>query len=232
MSDKAIRFELALVSNLQNKSKHILELVGYCEDPLRIVTKYYPGGTLSDYIFEDTDILDLDVIRGLALGIAKGLMVIHGTGTVHYDIKPGNILLDEGLCPVIVDFGFSKPLGARRVVGLESSDVGGFTPGFVGPEFYSAALFTSDLDKKLDVFAFAVTLWEILHRERSWTEDGRRLDPRIIRDMTLAGRRPAMNPDRAAFYPRIAELIEGCWAQNPHNRPAFSAIVNSLEAIE
>ena len=81
------------------------------------------------------------------------------------------------------------------------------------------------------MFAFAVTMWEILHRERCWMEDGRSLDPRIIRDLTLSGRRPPMNPGRARIYPRIAELIEACWAQNPHNRSAFSAIVSALEAM-
>ena len=71
-------------------------------------------------------ILVMELIRGVALdrlirsgslstvsvfgyldGILAGLESMHGAGVGHLDIKPSNVILRNGLAPVLVDFGLS-----------------------------------------------------------------------------------------------------------------------------
>ena len=94
---------------------------------------------------------------------------MHAHGIVHFDIKPANILLDVDFSPVISDFGLAKTVGsAKTVSGLASSTVSGYTPNFAAPELFrlTPGGIILESDKKVDVYAFAITVWELLHRKR------------------------------------------------------------------
>ena len=140
-SVQAVRFELAIMSELRQKSEHIIELVGYTDDPeLVVLTRLYPNGSLSGLIHDQSKSYDKALITMMAHGIAKGMEVIHSLRIVHYDLKPANLLLGENNMPVISDFGVANLVGndvsanERLVAGLANpADQGhkGFTPGEV-----------------------------------------------------------------------------------------------------
>jgi len=92
-----------------------IELIGYTDEPLTIVTKLYRM-SLFDYLFHsitspqnNLDLLPTEFIIPLAYDIAKGCQAIHKIGIVHHDLKTVNILLDEvykgKYRAVICDFG-------------------------------------------------------------------------------------------------------------------------------
>lgn len=51
------------------------------------------------------DAVDEEELRSCLTQLAEGLAVIHAAGRVHRDIKPGNILVDQGGRLVLLDFG-------------------------------------------------------------------------------------------------------------------------------
>ena len=60
-----------------------------------LVTPFVSGGSLQDWIDQHGAMAMTDVIR-LGRQIASGLTAAHARGLVHRDIKPTNILLEEG----------------------------------------------------------------------------------------------------------------------------------------
>lgn len=71
-----------------------------------VVTRFVPGRPLDDVVGEHGPLRG-GALRRLALGLAKALAAIHEAGTVHRDLRPGNVLMVGGE-PVVIDFGIAR----------------------------------------------------------------------------------------------------------------------------
>ena len=77
-------------------------------------------------------------------------------------------------------------------------------------------------DKKIDVFAYAMTLYWIAVGKRPW-DSIVQLDE--IEKLVINGSRPAIPQGVNPLYQRI---IESCWSQDPETRSEFSEIVKMI----
>ena len=84
---------------------------------------------------------------------------------MHYDIKPGNVLLDGALTPKVADFGLAARLVNRGDTHVSVSRARG-TPGYAAPEMWMM----SGVTEKCDVYSFGMLLLEIVGRRRSFDE--------------------------------------------------------------
>ncbi len=86
-----------------------------------------------------------------------GVAAIHAESTVHHDIKPSNILLDDQLRPRVADLG----LAALRQVGPSNrSEVVG-TPAYMAPEIAFSNHADPLLRSRADVYSLACVAYQL-----------------------------------------------------------------------
>ncbi|ESK93381.1 hypothetical protein Moror_1792 [Moniliophthora roreri MCA 2997] len=152
--------------------------------------------------------------------IARGMEYLHGRQIYHGDLKGTNVLVDNNFRCVLADFGHSK--WASRVTYNNSKHNHGFR--WQSPELMKGR---SLLTKENDVYAYAITLVEILTMgSLPWPT----LPDDLVREAVLErGERPDY-PGDLAHSVGIRSLLEECWQNPPSQRPAFSEIVQNLRA--
>ena len=109
----------------------------------------------------------LSIPQRLGLFIQVGLAVQHAhqKGIIHRDLKPSNILVAvQGGQPVpkVIDFGIAKVtqqvFSEPTLLTLDHQLLG--TPAYISPE--QAALGSSDIDTRSDIYSLGVLLYELL----------------------------------------------------------------------
>eukprot|EP00158_Paraphelidium_tribonemae_P009700 Partr_v1_DN28933_c0_g1_i1_m26007 putative Inherit from NOG: VSP with INR len=185
-------------------SKYIAKLLGYCEQPMIIIMKYYQNGALGDWIRKDK-LKNRRMQVSFISDIAKGLMAIHAAGLAHCDMKPGNVLIDRDIksgryfC-VITDFGIAQIVEKSMAVvsGFHVSNINAASVAYAPPEILNHMRTRNEsmfMPLKLaDIYSYTIVMFEVLSRRRAWPKDERQ------NDMTLHTRMvtPPVPPKRAA----------------------------------
>jgi serine/threonine protein kinase len=175
-----------------------------------IVTRYVPGPALDDWV-EEHGSLDPDALLRLACGTAEAIRVIHASGVVHRDIKPGNVLLEDGE-PVLIDFGIAHIQDDVR------HTMGGLvmgTPGYLSPELVEGAPITD----ATDWWGWAATI--------TFAASGRPPFGRGRMDVVLAKVR-AGEVDLDGVDPRLVPLLRASLSPNPAERPHADDVIDAL----
>jgi branched-chain amino acid transport system substrate-binding protein len=118
-----------------------------------IVMKYVEAGTLKDIIGQP---LALDMTADIIRQVAAALDHAHQRGILHRDVKPSNMLLDEGRWVLLTDFGLAKMMEGSAV--LTASGVGVGTPAYMAPEQGQG----NPVDARADIYSLGVVLYETL----------------------------------------------------------------------
>lgn len=109
-------------------------------DTVYMVMEYRPGKNLQGYIRTHNGGLSETLLRTVFPPLLDGLRLVHDTGLLHLDIKPGNIHLCPGGVPLLLDFGAVFPRATTRKLQIAQVVTPGFSPveqydpsGYVGP---------------------------------------------------------------------------------------------------
>jgi len=116
--------------------------------------------------------IDGEVLRGIIargpIPIAEALRVTrqaasalshaHRHGVIHRDIKPGNIMLEDGHTWV-TDFGIARAMASDDRSTVTSTGVTIGTPAYMSPE---QAMGHADLDGRSDIYSLGCVLYEML----------------------------------------------------------------------
>ena len=144
----------------------------------------------------------LDLVRQAAAAVAA----VHEAGFVHRDVCPRNFILRPDGVLVLIDFGLTVP---DKPVFLQPGNRIG-APNYMAPEVVRRR----QADKRLDVFSFGVTAFEICTLDLPWPR-GASGKAALAHDSP-----PADIRDRWPEIPRpLADAIMACIAAEPARRP-------------
>ena len=117
-----------------------------------LVMEFVSGVSLQQRIDRDGP-LELRKILRISLQAAAGLAAAHAQGLIHRDIKPGNILLENGVERVkLTDFGLAR--AADDLVLTQTGFLAG-TPLYMSPEQAQGRL----LDARSDLFSLGSVMY-------------------------------------------------------------------------
>lgn len=178
-------------------------------------------------------------ILKVALHVARGLKYLHNDKKLlHGDIKSANVVIRGDFESVkICDVGVSLPLDENMIVSDPEAHYIGTEP-WMPKEAVEDGIITD----KADIFAFGLTLWEMMtllipHLNLSGNED-EELDDDFDDDdfddtayYEALGTRPPLNVEELGpSYQKVIELFSLCTIEDPTKRPAAAQIVDVLEA--
>ena len=156
--------EIKTTANLQHP--HILPLYdsGEADSFLYYVMPYVQGETLRDRIDREKQLPVEDAVR-IAVAVGNALDYAHRHGVVHRDIKPGNILIQDGQ-PVVGDFGIALAVGSAGGARLTETGLSVGTPFYMSPEQATGDM---GVGPASDIYALAAVLYEMLTGEPPYT---------------------------------------------------------------
>jgi len=147
--------------------------------------------------------------------VCKGLHYSHelrdfdGTpmGLVHRDVSPHNIFVTFDNRVKLLDFGIAKLNGGDRdtATGLVKGKL-----RYMAPEH----MMGGDVDRRADVYAMGVLLWEALAGRLMWED----VNDAVLMQRTVNGEIPDPDPVVAGCTPQLVEIARTCLALDPANR--------------
>ena len=139
----------AAVRNDHVVAVHVVE-----ENPVpHLVMEYVPGQTLQQRL-DRGEPFDLSEVLRIGAQAAEGLEAAHRQGLIHRDVKPSNILLENGVERVkITDFGLARAADAS----ITQSGVVAGTPMYMAPEQAQGEA----IDHRADLFSLGSVLYAL-----------------------------------------------------------------------
>uniref|UniRef100_A0A8C9X9C8 receptor protein-tyrosine kinase n=1 Tax=Sander lucioperca TaxID=283035 RepID=A0A8C9X9C8_SANLU len=207
--------EIRIMSRLRDPN--IVRLLAVCvdTDPLCMITEYMENGDLNQFLCN---------LR-LKEGIASGMKYLSSLNFVHRDLATRNCLVGKNYTIKIADFGMSRNLYRGDYYRIQGRAV--LPIRWMSWESILLGKFTM----ASDVWAFGVTLWEILTlcKKQPYSQLS---DEQVIENTGEYFRdqgkqvylpKPPCCPDRV-----YNDLMLSCWRRNAKQRPSFQEIHTQL----
>jgi serine/threonine protein kinase len=180
-----------------------------------LVMEHVPGRSLSEIIKQDGP-LEPAVVARIGAQVADGLAAAHAVGTMHRDVKPGNVLIREDGVAKISDFGIARSAGDPALT--QSGFLTG-TPSYFSPELARGG----DPGPGTDVWALGATLYAAVEGRPPYEQ---RPNPvAVLHDITSGQPR---KPDRADFLePALLRMMD----RNPESRWSMADAAHGLHRL-
>ena len=224
--------EARLVGNIRHANvAAIVDMIDE-NDELSLVLDYVAGESLSRLARESrrrAEPIPPGVAVGVVVGMLRGLHAAHeatdasgvALGLVHRDVSPQNVVVGSDGVPRVIDFGIAKALG--RAQRTEHGEVKG-KAGYMAPE----QIHGGDIDRRADVFAAGIVLWELLAGTRLFEADSAAAT--MMRVLEHAPSPPSEHAP--AVSPELDAIAMRALSRDRTGRfPGAAAMADALEAL-
>ncbi|XP_053191926.1 tyrosine-protein kinase receptor TYRO3 [Scomber japonicus] len=163
--------------------------------------------------------LPLQTLVQFMLDISRGMEYLSSRSIIHRDLAARNCMLDENMSVCVADFGLSKKIYSGDY--YRQGSVSKLPVKWIALESLADNVYTTHSD----VWAFGVTMWEIMTRGQTPYPG---VENSEIYEYLIKGERLKKPADcREDIY----ELMHSCWSPVPKCRPSFQHLVVQLEAL-
>jgi serine/threonine protein kinase/Tfp pilus assembly protein PilF len=146
--------ELKLARKISHRNVCRMFDLGKSEGTTFITMEFVPGEDLKKLI-RKTGQLGAGRAVSIAKQVCEGLAEAHHLGTIHRDLKPQNIMVDEDGNARIMDFGIARSLRGKGITGAGVM-IG--TPEYMSPEQVEG----KEVDERSDIYSLGVVLFEMV----------------------------------------------------------------------
>lgn len=171
-----------------------------------IWTEFIQGRTLAHFIHEHGR-FSPDEAAAIGIDLCAALSAVHAAGLLHRDLKPQNVMREQGGRIVLMDFGAGKERPEKGTA-LNADRAG--TPLYLAPELWDDAQPTT----RSDVYSLGVLLFYLV--SESYPVTGATAD--AVRDAHHAGRRSLLRDVRPDAPDPFIDVVERALATDPNDR--------------
>uniref|UniRef100_A0A3Q1GMV3 Tyrosine-protein kinase receptor TYRO3 n=1 Tax=Acanthochromis polyacanthus TaxID=80966 RepID=A0A3Q1GMV3_9TELE len=163
--------------------------------------------------------LSLQTLVQFMLDISRGMEYLSSRNIIHRDLAARNCMLNENMTVCVADFGLSKKIYSGDY--YRQGSVSKLPVKWIALESLADNVYTT----QSDVWAFGVTMWEIMTRGQTPYPG---VENSEIYEFLIKGERLKKPADcRDDIY----EIMHSCWSPVPKCRPSFQHLVDQLEAL-
>jgi serine/threonine protein kinase len=184
-------------------------------DRIWLVMEYVPGRTLAQLTAQEGRLTPERAAR-IGAQVADGLAAAHSRGTVHRDVKPGNILVTDKDGAKISDFGISRTTGDPT---LTHSGLMSGTPAYFSPQLARG----EEPTPADDVWALGATLYAAVEGRTPYPEQRNAI---AMLTQIVSGTPP--RPERAGF---LDEPLGRMLDPNPESRWSMADVAHALRRL-
>lgn len=186
-----------------------------------LVMEYVPGTSLQKRI-DHGGSMEVDDVLRLGAQIARGLAAAHAQGLIHRDVKPANILLEDGTGSAkITDFGLARAIDDA---GLTRAHAVAGTPEYMAPEQTGPG----SVDHRADLFSLGSVLYAMCTGRPPFCAEGSLAVLQCVREQTP----PSVCRIRPDIPEALMHIVEKLHRKDPALRYHSAAeVAAALEGL-
>lgn len=201
----------------------LIDIFEIDENTFCTVLEYCDGSDLDSYLRMHQSLSEREA-RSIIAQVVSGLVYLseQHKRIIHYDLKPGNILLHKGEVR-IADFGLSKIMNESDGTshGMELTSQGAGTMWYLPPECFETAS-QARINTKVDVWSAGVILFQTLYGRKPFGHD--QTQEKMFREKTVS-HQTLKFPAKPVVSEAAKQFMSACLTRKAADRPSVVELV-------